>query len=244
MSQEHPALADCNGPPNLPEIEALFPEGSDPQDVRDIASTICAHGHSPLLANAIFLDLLKSHFADPDVLLSPLLRRVFSKGGYIEENEDGSGAKSPILIQTLDRWKLTDHETRPAILVKDSQWTQQPIGQGLFSTNEATGSQTYLTVWQGAAVVFAMSHTPGLAKLLAAEIAKLFTFLGPRIRQDLQFDFFGVLSYGPTARAVEAAPNFVVPVDLGFIITEGWEISIDAAPLKRVVFTLRDVLGP
>jgi hypothetical protein len=244
MSETNPAIDSCAGPPNPPEIEALYPEDSQPQDARDIASTICAHGYSPLLVNAVLLDLVKSHLADPGVLMSPLLRQVFKNGGYIEENEDGSGPKSPILIQTLDRWKLTDHEARPAVLVKDGQWTQQPMGQGLFSTDYADGSQKYVTIWQGSAVVFVLSHTPGLAKLLAGELVKLFTFLGPRIKSELQFDFFGVLNYGPCSRAVEAAPNFVVPIDIGFIVEEAWEISIDAAPLKRVVFTLRDVLGP
>lgn len=244
MSNEHPALADCGGPPNPPNIVAMYPDGSEPDDARGIISTICAHGFSPLLVNAVLLDVLRSHFADPNTLLSPLLRQVFKAGGYVQENEDGTGAKSPIMIESLDRWKLTDHEARPAVLVREGKWQQEAIGRGLLSTDVRTGTQQFVTMWQGTVTIFPMSHTPGLAKLLAAEIAKLFVFFGPRLQSEMGFSFFNVLSFGPTARAVEAAANFVCPVDIGFIVDEGWEITVDAAPLKKVEFTLRDVLGP
>ena len=244
MSDLHPALQACDGPPNPPEVEELFPEGSGPDDVREFASTICTHGFSPLIVNAMLLDILRSHFADPDVLISPLLRGLFKDGGYVLENEDGTGPKSPLLIETLDRWKLTHHEARPAILIRDGRWQQEPFGKGLFTTKVATGTQTYVTLWQGAVSIFVLSHTPGLVKLLATEIAKLFVFLAPRIESEFGFNFFNVLGFGPTGRAVEATTNYVAPVDLGFIVTEGWSIHVDAAPLKKVVFTLQDVLSP
>jgi len=188
-------------------------------------------------------EILVNHFSDVRNLSSPKLRKVFSAGGYVEENSSGSPPYSPIFIDTLDRWKPTHSEDRPAILLKEGDWTFQTLGtQGLADTDLRTGTKSYIGLWAGSHVAFALATESALAKILATEVAKLLIWQASAIASSLQLLDFRVSKLGATARSRESVTSYVVPIDMGYIAAETWQVSEDAPRVKQIKFRLSSLL--
>jgi len=192
--------------------------------------------------SGILRRVLISHFASPKQLISPYLRKVFADGGHVEEASETTGHISPIYIETLDRWRPTHSEERPSLVIKDADWQFTPLGiNDLVHTDERSGEQTYAGLWSGGHVIFAVGTESALAKILGMEVAKLLMWSAQTMLPAFGLIQFRVQKIGQASRLRESHTSYLVPIEVGYILSEGWQTQIEAPRLKQILFKASDV---
>jgi hypothetical protein len=207
----------------------------------DLAS-ICSHGLTPLGMSGILRRVLISHFSEPKQLISPYLRKVFADGGYAEEASETTGYKSPIYIETLDRWRPTHSEERPSLVIKDADWQFTPLSiNNIVNTDVRSGQQTFAGLWSGGHVVFAVGSESALAKILGMEVAKLLMWSAQTMLPAFNLIQFRVQKLGATVRLRESHTSYLTPIEVGYILDEAWQTQVEAPRLKQIRFKASDI---
>lgn len=220
-------------------VEHLYPSGSSPADRIPKLSALCSYGQTPRMLTGVIRQILLQHFVDPNQIANDHLR------AYLErEGTWSSGTDSGIYIESLARWRPELTESRPAIVIKEGDWTWRRVGIGDLSGNDPRDGQHYYAgLWNGTHTIFAIGNEGAETQTLAAEVAKLLVWYGPIITDQMNLHRWMVIKIGALNALKEATENYIVPVDVAYVAEEAWSLQVDAPRLKRIVFSADELLG-
>lgn len=170
------------------------------------------------------------HFSDTRHILNASLRkRIEDDGGWTPNADTG------IYIESLHKWNPEQTESRPGIILKEQEWQWQRRGIGdLFAEDWRSGQQTFHGLWQGAHTLFALGNEGAEAQILAIEMAKILLWYSPRFTRDLGMHRFVLVSIGAVSALKESTENYVVPVNVAYVVQETWHLTPEAPRLKRI----------
>lgn len=182
--------------------------------------------------------ILLQHFADPQNVMSASLRKYLEQEGAWTGDE-----KTSLYIETLARWRPELTEARPAIILKEGDWTLQRMGIGdRVGADMRTGAVEYGSFWNGTHAIFALGGEGAETQVLAAEIAKLLVWFGPVIMDQLELHRFLVTGLSGLHAVQETTENYVAAVSVGYVAEERWSLQPEAPRLKRIVFQPEEFL--
>jgi hypothetical protein len=220
-------------------VEDLYPPGTIPVQRIDKLSSLCSLGQSPQMLTGVIRQILLQHFADASQISNDHLREILERDGVWSP-----GVNSGIYIESLARWRPELTEARPAILIKEGDWTWRRVGIGDLSGRDArSGQETFAGLWNGTHTIFAVGNEGAETQILAAEIAKLLVWYGPTITDQMNLHRWMVIKIGALAALKEATENYIAPVDVAYVAEEAWSLQVDAPRLKRIVFDAEELLG-
>lgn len=206
-----------------------------PENRMSQVSALCSYGQRPLVMTGLIRQILIQHFADPENIEDPRLRKQFVDfGSGYRESGDGN-AQSPILIESVTRWQPNDAEKRPAVLIKRNDWDAHHVVIGdLAGGNACSGAQHYWTLWYGSHTLFALAQDAAECELLAAEVARLLLHYGSEVCRELDLMRFMLTQIGALHQVQEAAEYYAVPVTVAYVAEESWALTPQAPRLKRI----------
>lgn len=222
---------------NPQEVEDLYPPDATPE-VRFVHhSSLCSFGHSQLTMSGILRQVLLQHFVDPDQIISASLRRSLEHNGAWRE-----GTNTGIYIESLARWRPELTESRPAIVLKEGDWEWKRLGIGdHMGTDSLTGQQDFGGCWAGTHTLFVLGNEGAETQILAWEVSKTLLWYARQIARDFDLRRFVPVSTGALAALKESTENYVVPVNVAYVVDETWWIQEDSPRLKRIVFRASDL---
>ena len=225
-------------PANPAEVEALYPEGTQPEDFVRKLSALCSYGLTPLVVQGALRQVLIQHFADSRNILSASLRKQLERdGAWRESNENG------VLIESLHRWRPELTEARPALILKAGAWRWQRQAIGNFiGADVRSGRQTFHGVWIGSHTIFALAKEGAEAQVLAVEAMKCLTWFQGEIAQSLGMLRFSPAAIGEVSVLQESTENYVVPLSVAYVVPETWSLQPEAPRLKVISWTTEQVL--
>jgi hypothetical protein len=236
-------VSDCNNPTNPPEIEAQFPDGSTPEKRLGTVSALCSYGMRPHVMTGFLRQLLMTHFADPNNIEEPKIRRHVETLGTWKPADQGTDSGG-ILIESITRWLPNTADKRPAILIKRNswRWMQQGIGD-LAGKNDYTGESNYVGFWEGSHTVFCLAPSGVETEFLTTEVVKFLIHFSPLIRAQMDLHKFIVSEVGGVGEVQEVVQGYAVPVTVAYVAEEAWSLQPYAPRLKRIVFKASDLLS-
>lgn len=239
MTQECP-----QGPPNPDDIEALYPEGSEPQLRIDTLSALCSYGMTPLVMTGAIRQFLIQRFSDARNILNSSLRERMEREGVWREDANTGAVNSGIVIESLHRWTPELTEARPGLIIKEGAWTWKRFGIGDKTGVDARSGRKYFAgYWEGSHVVFALNREGAEAQILATEAMKSMLWFEEEIAKQFELQRFVPVSIGEVAALKESREHYVVPIVVAYVVPEAWYIQQEAPRLKRIVFKAKDVLA-
>ena len=235
-------MSTCD-PPNPPEVEALFPEDSAPENRVDKVSALCSYGMRPHVMTGLLRQLLMGHFADPNNIEEPRIRRHVQTLGAWQPSDNGINAGG-ILIESITRWAPNTADKRPAVLIKRTGWKWQRQGIGdTIGGNDYTGNVMYAGMWDGSHTLYCLAPNGGEAEFLATEIVKFLIGFSPLIRDQMDLHRFFVSDVGGAGEIQEVLKGYAVPVTVGYAAQETWALQPYAPRLKRIVFKASELFA-
>ena len=236
-------MSDCNNNPNPPEVNNMFPEGSEPENRVPRVSSICSYGMRPHVMTGFLRQLLIGHFSDPNNIEEPRVRRQLQDaGGWspIDENLNNNG----LLIESITRWNPNKADKRPAVLIKRNEWKWLKTGIGDLTTkNLYTGNTTYSGFWEGSHTIFCLTQNGAETEFLTTEVVKFLILFSPLVREQLNLHKFYVASVGGVGEVQEVIEGYAAPITVAYTAEETWSIQPYAPRLKRFVFKASDLLS-
>lgn len=229
----------CPGSPNPnSDVEHLYPAGSTPENRVTKLSALCSFGQTPRMLTGVIRQILLQHFADADQIIDATLRDYLRRVGVWKPGTD-----TGIYIESVARWRPELMEMRPAIIIKEGDWTWRRVGIGDYcGTTVRDGRRYFAGLWNGTHAVFAVGKEPAETQVLAAEVAKLLIWYGPVITDQMNLHRWMVTKIGALNALKESTENYVVPIDIAYVAEEAWSLQVDAPRLKRIVFDAEELL--
>ncbi len=238
-------MSDCDQNQNPPEVEELFPEGSEPENRIPKVSALCSYGMRPHVMTGFLRQLLIGHFSDINNIEEPKLRRQLAelKNWKPTGLESQTGNYGPVMIESITRWAPNQMDKRPAILIKRNGWKWQKQGIGdITNVNAYTGSTSYAGLWDGSHTLFCLSQNGAETEFLATEVVKFLISFSPMIREQMDLHRFFVSEVGGIGEIQEVIQGYAVPVNVAYVAEEAWTLQPYAPRLKRIVFKASDLL--
>lgn len=219
-------------------MENQFPTGSTPGVRTCEISALCSYGFSPLVVQGILRQTLIQHFSDHrNILNASLRKRIKDDGSWTPD------AKTGIYIESLHQWRPEQTESRPGIVLKEQDWQWQRRGIGdRFGGSVISGQHTFSGFWSGSHTLFALGNEGAETQILAIEVAKILLWYGPLFVSDLGMHRFVPVSIGAVAALKESTENYVVPVNVAYMVQESWHLTPEAPRLKRIQFKASEFL--
>lgn len=194
--------------------------------------TLCDVGLSPRMLSGVLMRMLKQHFADPDLILTPSLRQ------YVY-NDDPLKSKIRIVKSTL--FDPATAGQFPALVVKrlPLQSQRHSIGDRTVGVGANTRDEQMRGITQhsrfitGAHRVFCIAEAEAESEDLAQEVFDFFSFLSPAVVSHLPFHDFAVIAMGEQGD-LDDASAVGVPVDIAYAYEYAWIIQEIAPRLKTV----------
>jgi hypothetical protein len=235
-------MANCNQP-NPPEVEALFPDGTEPENRLPSVSALCGYGMRPHVMTGLLRQLLIGHFSDLENIEEPKLRQQLATVGPWRPNDNGLN-NGGLLIESITRWNPNTADKRPAILIKRNSWRWQKQGIGdRASENVYTGSTTYSGLWEGSHTVICLAQNGVETEFLTTEVVKFLIHFSPLIRDQMALHRFFVAEVGGIGEVQEVIQGYAAPITVAYMAEESWLLQPYAPRLKRVTFKASDLLS-
>jgi hypothetical protein len=219
------------------------PPNPPPEDRIDRVSELCAYGARPHVLTGLIRQLLITHFADPDNIEEPKLRQKFKEIGGWKPNDNGLN-DSGISIESITRWKPSEADKRPAVLIKRNTWSWQRTSIGDkrgFDVFE--GATHYGGLWQGSHTLYCLTLTGLETELLTLEVVRFLHHFGPWIRTQMGLMRFGVTEVGGIGEVQEVVQGYAVPVTVAYVAEESWALQPVAPRLKRIVLKASELFA-
>lgn len=234
-----PTILCPSGPPNPPEVETLFPQGSSPDSRVECLSALCSYGLTPLVVTGGFRHVLTHHFSDPRNILNATIRQRITREG-VWRDDDQTG----IVIDSLSRWRPELSAKKLTLLLKEGEWQWQQVGIGnRAQVDVRTGRQTYGGYWAGSHTIFALATEGAEALALATEVMKCFLMFLDEISSTLELQKLTPVSIGAISALKESRETYVVPVTLAYIVPDFWYTQPEAPRTKRITFQSSAILA-
>lgn len=213
------------------EPDAAEPRYSGTLEGEDLQNALCATGWSPYTLTGFVVDWLRRHFGSPLNVDTPDLRNAL----WTPSQRTG------IVIEEEGYWFGDKVEKRPAVVVKRNAYRSiRLVRNNLAGHNLETGVRDHFVLWSGSHTVFCIHRSSAAADLLATEVQMELTRFAPVLVQMLGLLYLDVVEVGPASEVEEATESRVVPVTLGWVYEEGWQVIEEAPPLRQV--TIETVL--
>lgn len=224
-------MPECeSGLPNPPEIESQYPSGSVPEVRVSRCSALCTYGMTQLVMTGALKQSLAAHFSVADHILNATLRRSLSQRGMWRSTEP-----SAITIDPVAKWTPGDTGKLPALLLKENDWTWQRLGTGdRHGTHPMTGRMDFSGHWVGSHTIFALASEAAEAQMLAWEAMKFLLWFSSELSTQFELQRFVPVSIGSVAALKRHKEIYVVPLVVGYVVSESWSLQPDAPLLKRI----------
>lgn len=215
-----------------------FPPGTEPEQRLGKLSAICSFGHTPRLMTGIIRQILMQVYVDEENVRNPHLRQ------YLRDNGAWSaGPESGLYIESIARWRPEMTGARPALLIKEGDWSWMRVGIGdRVGIDWRSGKESFLGFWRGTHTVFAVGNEGAETQILAAETAKLLLWYGREIQDQMDLHRYMVMQIGALSALKESTENYVSPINIAYVAQETWSTQVDAPRLKRIRFSTEDLL--
>lgn len=176
------------------------------------------------MITGLFRDILTRHFATPLNMEEPDLRHLVWQ----------DGVRTGILIESIHRWRGELVEKRPAIIVKPNgrQNTRLLIGDKTGPTEQ--GFMQYQTFWVGSHTLFCIHGSGASVEILATEVQRELTQFSPVVVQYLNLYKMQVTEVGGIAELEESKESFVIPITVGWVYSEQWQVSDESLKLRKI----------
>lgn len=185
-------------------------------------------GWQSLLLTGALRRLLISKFAQATNIEQPDLRSL------IWRDNPSSG----IMIESVHRWLPEMTEKRPALLIKRNAYQNLRVTIGDHSGPDGYGDEHFQTFWVGSHSVFCIHQTGASCEILATEVQRELTELGPVFVHQLALDKFQVTEVGAIAAVAEARQAYVIPITIGWAYQQKWKLAQEALPLAAIQTTI------
>jgi hypothetical protein len=217
---------------------AVFPEPIWPPDGSHVDTdppNSMAIRRDPWLLTGLLTQFARARFKSADNIRNDLLK------GYIWSEDD---TQSRILIEPAFRYKLTDVQRRPAILVarQPVKFIYPGLGDGTkLSHMESTGRLTgfhkgvdYVVIVQGDHSLRIIGQNGDEAEALAMEV--LFALVEYRavLKREACLGKLVISGLSPLQKMDENQENWSATVELTWAYTHEWTLSQDAPVLKKL----------
>ncbi|MCA9362064.1 hypothetical protein KC906_01695 [Candidatus Kaiserbacteria bacterium] len=178
----------------------------------------------------VFRDILMRHFADPDLIEEPDLRKLIWKPGQ----------DTGILLESSTRWRPELTQFRPGVILKRNAYAnvRKGIDDRRQGPADILGNDHHVTYWTGSHTLFCIARTGAQVELLGSEVQRELTQFGPAMREVLALLKFRVTELGAIAKLEESQENWVVPVTVGYAYEERWVIRPEAPRLSHLSLSL------
>lgn len=189
-------------------------------------SDFCTLGWSPYLVTGLLRQLLIYHFSDPQRIEHPLLKK------FLWDDSENS----PILIETVYRWRPDQSGKRPALLVRREAFQNQrlSIADALHGRPTVYGQSQFSTLWTGSLSVLCISREGTQCEILASEVQRFLTETAAEIISRTGLLRFRPLGLSGLAQLREYAENYVVSVSIECGFEERWTGSLVKPRLAAV----------
>ena len=237
-------MSTCDNSQNPPEVEALFPEGSAPENRVNKVSSLCSYGMRPHIMTGFLRQLLIGNFSDPANIEEVRIRRhVEELASWKPSDTSEAGTAPGILVESITRWNPNNTDRRPAVLIKRNEWKwlRQGIGDST-AGNVYTGSTSYAGFWEGSHTLFCLAQNGAETEFLATEVVKFLVTFSPMIRAQMDLHKFYVAGVGGVSEVQEVIQGYAVPVTVSYVAEEAWAVQPYAPRLKRIVFKASELL--
>jgi hypothetical protein len=191
---------------------------------------LCSIGMTPRSISGVIMRMLKNHFSEPSLILTPSLRQ------YIYSDELG---KSKIRIVKSVIFDPGASGQYPALVVKrlGSESKRHSMGDRTDTTGDRTSDQMkgithHSRFITGQHRIFCIADAGGEAEDLAQEVFDFFSFLSSAITSQLPFHNFEVTGMGEDGALNETASQVGIAVDVRYAYEYAWAIQALAPRLK------------
>lgn len=225
----------CDTPaPNPDDILAIYPSGSVPEVRTGPVSALCSYGITPQVMTGALVQLFRQYFADANNVRSHTLREfVIREGLWHTENADRG-----LYIDDIANWNPELTQSRPAIIIKDGDWTYRSVGIGdRAGADFVSGEEYFSGYWYGSHSVFSIGAQGPETKLLAIECARALLYFKQTVANQLELHRFALVKLGAAAPLKEATERYIVPIDVAYVVNETWTVQREAPRLKRLEFS-------
>jgi hypothetical protein len=148
---------------------------------------------------------------------------------------------TPILIESIHRWRPQLTEARPAVIIKRNAYSNRRVGIGdRMQGNPADrlGNAHFATYWLGSHTLFCLGGSGAQAELLATEVQRELTEFGPVIQRAVGLHRYQVVEVGEVGELEESTENFVVPVAVAYAFEQKWVLLSQAPRLAHVSLSM------
>ncbi len=200
---------------------------ANPQIDTTTYTSLCSLGWRPLLLTGFLVDWMRKHFSVGNVTEDPDLSNTLWK----------ADDTSVILIESITRWKPSDTEKRPAVIIRRNDITneRQGIDDKLMGAFPRTnGPDSFTTYFKGSHTLFCITREGAEAEKLAAEVYRELVEFGKVYRDELRLIKLQLQSIGAIFKVEECKETFAVPVTISYAFDESWTIIPRAPVLKRI----------
>jgi hypothetical protein len=192
---------------------------------------LCSVGLSPRMLSGVIMRLLKNHFSDPALILTPNLRQ------YIYSDD---ALKSRIRIVKSANFDATTAGQYPALIVRrlPLQSQRHSMGDrtdtfGNIQDEQMRGIQRHSRFITGAHRIFCLAENEAESEDLAQEVFDLLSFLSPAVVGYLPFHDFAVTAMGDQG-VLDDTPAIGVAVDVTYAYEFAWTLQALAPRLKTI----------
>lgn len=212
-------------------VASLFPPGSVPEDRTQKVPPPCAVPLSQRYVTGVLRQLLIHHFGDPRNVIDSQVRK------YLESQNWSEDAPTGIYIEAVSRWRPEMVETRPAVLIKEGAWRWRRLGaNNAVDVDILREVRKFIGLWQGSHTLFCVSRQGAEAQNIAMETARVLQWYSSEIADQFRLQNFTVLQIGALSALKESKENYAVPVVVGYVVEEAWQLQADAPRFQRLVF--------
>jgi len=217
---------------NPPEIEALFPEGTVPEVRFCKPSSLRSFGFTPLVVTGAIRQTLLQHFADPNQVISASLRAYLTREGAWT-----AGVDTGLYIEALSEWRPELTEARPALIIKENDWTWTRLGIGdRAGADFRSGTEFFGGMWSGSHTVFALGKEGAETQILASEVAKTLLWYADKLESSFDLHRLLPTQIGALSALEESTEHYVVPITIAVAAWESWSLTEEAPRLKEIEF--------
>ena len=190
--------------------------------------SICLESPDPLRMTGWFRVWMANHFGSSATIENPVLQNFVW-------NADPK--QTQIAIESSSSWNPQVVEFRPSIIIKRGGWQNLKFGinnRMMGNIPGKPGITAYANYWQGSHTLFVCAGEDGECELLAREVFRELNQNGQRLQTLLGMFKFAVTEVGEMGKLEEASENFVVPINVAYVLEEAWFIEDEGPLIKKL----------
>jgi len=200
-------------------------------------AALCPAGLTMTAVTNIIMQLLVTHFSNPDNIINPNLKSLIY---------NPNPAMTKIVININTTYAPVQSTTLPALIIKRNEQDTQRIVMGDLSESKddpALGLVPFTRKVRGTHTIMAITPFPGVTEELAQEVYEFLTCLSPILRTQQLFADFQVVAVSEVQIVEELGNRTMVGIQVLYEYEYSWKIQYNTAPLSKITATETTELG-